>query len=136
MDVEQNKKLVRGYVDELWNRGRLDCAAQFLAPDYRRHMPAGTLDIEGQLRRIAGMRVAFPDLHMAIDDLLAEGDRVALRLRLTGTHRAEFMGVAPSGRAVTMTAVDVVQIVGGRIVEHWGAADMLGLLQQVGGCAR
>ncbi len=130
--TEANKQLVRRYVEEMWNQGRLAAAADFLAPDYRRHMGDRALDAQGQMQRIAGMRAAFPDLRMEIRDLLAEGDRVAMHLRMTGTQQAAFLGVTPSGRSVAMTAVDVLRIADGRIVEHWGAADMLGLMQQMG----
>lgn len=132
MQEHPNKLLVRRYIEEMWNRGNLDAAAELLTPDYTRHMPDGALDAAGQKRRIAGMREAFADLRMDIRQLVAEGDRVAVHLQMTGTHRAPFLGAAPSGRAVEMTAVDIVRVAGGRIAEHWGAADMLGLSRQIG----
>ena len=132
MQEHPNKQLVRRYIEEMWNRGNLDAAAELLAPGYARYTSGGVLDLEGQKRRIAGMRAAFGDLRMNILQLVADGDRVALHLQLTATQRAPFMGVAPSGKTVDINAVDIVRVADGRIAEHWGVLDMQTLLQQIG----
>ena len=74
----------------------------------------------------------MPDLHLAIDDLFAEGDRVVFRVTIRGTHQGAFMGAAPTGKQITATAVDIARLADGRIVEHWGQMDTLDLMQQLG----
>src|SRR5215204_4195576 len=68
-------------------------------------------------------REAFPDLSVAVEDVMAEGDRVAARVTMRGTHRGEFQGIAPTGKRVEVKAIDMFRICDGRIVEHWGHAD-------------
>jgi predicted ester cyclase len=75
---------------------------------------------------------AFPDLQITVEDMVAEGDKVAVRWRLRATHQGEFMGIPPTGNQVTMTGIDINRLEGGRLVERWGNEDMLGLLQQLG----
>jgi C-1 hydroxylase len=77
-------------------------------------------------------RRAFPDGRMTIEDMVAEGDRVATRKTFRGTHRGELMGIPPSGKAVAIGLMDFVRLVDGKVVESWNAADDLGLLQQLG----
>jgi predicted ester cyclase len=81
--------------------------------------------------RQAEFLAAFPDLRCEIDDLIAEGDKVAVPNRLMGTHRGAFVG-PPTGRRVEFSSVDVVRVAGGRIVEHWGLIDALTFLRQIG----
>jgi predicted ester cyclase len=76
---------------------------------------------------------AFPDLQITVEDMVAEGDKVAVRWRLRATHQGEFMGIPPTGNQVTMTGIDINRLEGGRLVERWGNEDMLGLLQQLKG---
>ena len=130
--VEANKALVRRYVEEAWNRGAP--AAPFLAPNYRRHLAPTLAPLTGpeQAARIAAFREAFPDVRSTIDDLVAEGDRVAFRMTMRGTHRGAFRGVAPTGAAVEIGVVDVVRVEGGRLAEHWGGPDLLDALRQLG----
>ncbi|HLX55642.1 MAG TPA: ester cyclase, partial [Ktedonobacteraceae bacterium] len=102
--------------------------------DYARYLPgqARSLDREAQKQRIAGFHKAIPDLTFAIDDLFAEGDRVVFRITLRGTHQGVFMGAAPTGKQITVTAIDIARLEDGKIVEHWGEMDMLGMMQQLG----
>lgn len=71
-------------------------------------------------------------MHLTIDQMIAEGDTVATRLTFHGTHTGEFQGIAPTGKAVTVTALDMVRLVDGKAVEHWGGPDQFSLLQQLG----
>ena len=87
---------------------------------------------EGHKQLIAAFRAAFPDLRVAVEDLLEEGDRVALRWRAEGTHRGELMGIAPTGRRVTLTGIEILRIAGGKIAEYWQSWDRLGMYQQLG----
>ncbi len=132
MSDERNKAVVRRYIEEIGNQGNLAVADEILGPGYVRFTPAGRLDVAAQKQRIAMIREAFPDLHFTIENLLAESDKVAFHFTLRGTHRGPFQNIAPTGRPVTVTGVDIVRIAGGKIVEHWGVLDVLGLLQQLG----
>ena len=131
-DVAANKAAVRRYLDEAWNKGNLGIIDELMAPGYVRYTPAGQLDREGQKQRIAGFRQALPDLHAEVDRILAEDDQVAFRIMMRGAHQGPLLGVAPTGKAVKITATDIVRMENGRVVEHWGNMDELGLLRQLG----
>ncbi|HEU0026879.1 MAG TPA: ester cyclase [Ktedonobacterales bacterium] len=131
-DLAANKAAVRRYLDEAWNKGNLDVIDELMAPDYARYTPAAQLDREGQKQRIAGFRQALPDVHLDVDRIVAEDDHVAFRVVIRGAHQGPLLGVAPTGQSVTFTATDIVRIVNGKIVEHWGNMDELGLLRQLG----
>ncbi len=134
MSTEENKSLVRRYVDQVLNGGRFELLDELLSPNYKRYLSptVAPLTPELQKQRLAGLRAAFPDLHLTIDDLIAEGDRIVLRVTLRGTHRGAFQGIAPTARPVTVFALDVVRIEDGKFIEHWGGPDLLNLLQQLG----
>ena len=85
-ELAANKVAVRRYLDEAWNKGNLDIIDELMAPDYVRYTPHAQLDREGQKRRIAGFRQAFPDLHADVDRILAEDDQVAFRIIMRGAH--------------------------------------------------
>jgi len=131
-DPAANKAAVRRYLDEAWNKGNVDIIDELMAPNYARYTPAARLDREGQKQRIAGFRQAFPDLHLEVDRILAEDDHVAFRVVMRGTHEGPLLGVAPTAKSVTITATDIVRFADGKIVEHWGNLDELGLLRQLG----
>ena len=77
-------------------------------------------------------RIAFPDLHFTVEDMIAEGAKVACRITTRATHKGAFQGISPTGRRVTQTGIDILRMAGGRLVERWGEFDKLGLLQQLG----
>ena len=88
---------------------------------------------EGTLDFFRALLVAFPDLHMGVEDLIAAGDKTVARVRTTGTHRGDFMGIPPTGSSVKMQLIDIMRFDGsGQVCEHWGVADMLSLMQQLG----
>jgi predicted ester cyclase len=134
MSTEENKAIVRRYLEESWNKGNVGIIDELMAPNYARYLAgqAKPLDREGQKQRIAGFHKAMPDVHLAIDDLFAEGDQVVFRVTIRGTHQGAFMGAAPTGKQITATAIDIARLADGRIVEHWGQMDTLGLMQQLG----
>lgn len=134
MSTEANKAAIRRYVEEAWNKGNVNIIDELMAAHYARHMAisASPLTREGQKQRILGFRRAFPDLHLTIEDMLAEGEKVSFRLTLRGTHQGEFMRVPPTGKQIEVGAVDVARFEDGKVVEQWGQTDMLGLLQQLG----
>ncbi|HXF70879.1 MAG TPA: ester cyclase [Thermoflexus sp.] len=135
MSTEQNKALVRQIVEEIFNRGNMSRADEFLAPDFVEHeeLPPGIpRDREGVKQLTAMLRNAFPDFKTTIEDMVAEGDKVVIHQTWTGTHKGEFMGVPPTGKSVSFGVIDILRIAGGKIVEHWGQMDSMGLMQQLG----
>lgn len=135
MSTEQNKALVRQMVEEIFNRGNMSRADEFLAPDFveREELPPGIpRDREGVKQLTAMLRSAFPDFKATIDDIVAEGDKVVIRQTWSGTQKGEFMGVPPTGKSVSFGVIDIIRIAGGKAVEHWGQMDSMGLMQQLG----
>jgi steroid delta-isomerase-like uncharacterized protein len=134
MSIEANKELVRRY-QEAHNTNNLDALNTIVAPDLIAHslMPGLPPGLEGG-KLVHQMAVsAFPDFHATIEDLIAEGDKVAARMTFRGTHSGgEFMGIPPSGKQFAFSATAIFRIAGGKIVEHWGDEDSLGWLQQLG----
>lgn len=133
MSTEDNKALFRRWC-EVISQNRLDRVEEIIAPEEVDHalppgVPAG---LEGVKQVFRLLHTAFPDLQIEIDDLIAEGDKVVGRVTARGTHEGEFMGIAPTGKPVSFTAIDVVRIAGGKIAERWSQADNLALLQQLG----
>ena len=120
MSVEENKALVRRLF-EAWNTGNMDLIDELLIPDYVDNdaLPGQTQGLEGYKQIGAYLLNVFPDMKMTIDDLIIEGDKVAVRSTFSGTHKAEFMGIAPTGKKVTFTAINIYRIVDGKFVEEW-----------------
>ena len=105
----------------------------FFADDFVSHNnpPGFPPGVDGVKQFFAMFREAFPDADVAIDELVEEGDRVAVATTLTGTHEGELMGMAPTGRRVSVTGIDIVRVADGRIVEHRGLTDIVGLMRQL-----
>jgi steroid delta-isomerase-like uncharacterized protein len=133
MSAEENKELVRRFVEEFWNEGNAAAADELMAVDAEIHMPTGELvDLDG-LKGFAGaFRGSFPDWHSTFEELIAEGDRVAERWTGRGTHRGELQGIAPTDRRVEVPGSVFYRIVDGKIMEFRGQLDMMGLMQQLG----
>jgi steroid delta-isomerase-like uncharacterized protein len=136
MSIEQNKALARQMVEEIFNRGNIDSADEFLAPNFaeREELPAGLPRGREGVKQLTTMwRGAFPDLKATIEDIVAEGDKVVIRQTWSGTHTGgEFMGVPPTGKRVSVGVIDIIRIAGGKFVEHWGQMDSMGMMQQLG----
>ena len=124
MSTEGNKAVVRRLWEEVWNRADLAVADEIFDEAYAAHEKAS----------VPVVRAAFADSHHAVEDLIAEGDRVVTRFTWSGTHRGPFMGVPPTGRRVAVEGIWIHRLEGGRIVEgrEWGQVDWLGLLRQLG----
>jgi steroid delta-isomerase-like uncharacterized protein len=135
MTTENNKAIARLLTEEVFNRGNLAVADKIIAPDFVHHDP-NTKEFrsgpEGFKRFWAGYRAAFPDLHITIEQQIAEGDLVVDRWTGTGTHQAELMGIAATGMQVTLSGISIHRIVGGKITETWNNYDALSLLEQLG----
>ena len=134
MSAQDNKALVRRFVDEVQSGGNISLIDEICSPEFVNHSapPGVPADCEGIKIVTAMFRGAFPDSYFTVEDMIAEGDKVATRKTFHGTHEGEFMGIPPSGRSVSMGLIDVVRIDDGRVVEHWSVGDSLGLMQQLG----
>ena len=131
--LTRNSALVRRFIEDFWAGGDLSRVEEFLAPEYIEHnlLPGQTPGLEGYKRRYLALRAAFPDVDIAIEDMLAEGDRVMARVTIEGTHLGPFLGQPASGRIARMAAINIYRVSSERIVERWGVQDLYGLLQQI-----
>ena len=135
MAAEQNKALIVRFVDELFNRGNTGIVGEIFAPDFieREQLPPGIPDGREGVKVLTSMlRSAFPDFKATIDDILAEGDKVVIRMTWSGTQKGEFMGVPATGKRVSFGVIDIIRITNGKLVEHWGQMDSMSLMQQIG----
>jgi steroid delta-isomerase-like uncharacterized protein len=134
--AEDLKELTRKYIDEVWNQGRLDLLDRLVARDCITHDPAapgGELKGPDGLKQLISMyRNAFPDTEFEIKDLILEGDKVAARITASGTHNGELMGIAPTGKRVSISGNLITWFRDGKQVESWSSYDQLGMLQQLG----
>ena len=134
MSTEENKALVRRFYEEVFNKKNLAGVDAFVDPHIIEHalppgLPAGS---EGTRQFIGMYLAAFPDLHLTVEDIIAERDEVTARFTIRGTHRGELMGIPPTDKQVTTTGIQIVRVAGSRIVEDWVNFDALGMLQQLG----
>ena len=136
MSAEENKAILRyKHIDELFNKGNLSIADEIISPDYVYYGHGGLEEdkgIEGVKRLVTMFRTAFPDGHFTIDDMVAEGDKVVVRYTVTGTHKGEYMGIAPTGKKINMKSAIFYRFAGGKQVEAWHISDRLGMMQQLG----
>ena len=130
----ENKAQFRRAYEELLNGGNLEVAEDLVAPEFLNHeAPPGRDRGPESMRGLATMlRTAFPDLHFTIEELVAEGDTVAGRLTMSGTHRGHLMGMPPTGRSVRQDHMHFVRFQNGKAIEHWGVRDEMGMMQQLG----
>ncbi len=129
-----NKEVVRRYLEEVFNTGAVDKLPDVVAPDYVEVYDGKVhpIGIEGARAHVLGVRAAFPDLKITIEQQIAEDDWVASRVTAEGTHLGDWLGMAPTGKAMVFTGVNLNRVVDGRIVEHGGAANLFGPLLEAG----
>lgn len=141
MSVEQNKANYRRFMEEVWSKGNLTVIDEIASPGLVLHfLPPGTpLGGESLKQSIASLRAAIPDATMTFEDLIAEGDLISVRCRITGTHTGPFLNphlktlVPPTGRTISVEGIDIWRFDGnGRWVECWGGFDRLQLSQELG----
>ena len=133
MSPEELKTRSNAFVEEVFNRGKVLALDDLFTPDAVIHDPG--LELRGTVAMRSGLRsllAAFPDLHITVEDQIAEGDEVALRYRGEGTHRGEWRGIAPTGKQIRYTGILIQRFEGDKIAEFWAQPDLLGLLQQLG----
>lgn len=130
---EQNKILDRRFFEEVWNQGNYAVVDELTASDFVGHSFLGDIHgPEGVKQYISTLHEAFPDVQMAVEDQIAEGDRVVTRWTARGTHRGEFQGVPPTGKQGIVTGISISLVANGKFVEGWTNWDVLGLLVQLG----
>jgi predicted ester cyclase len=131
---EEAKNLYRRMVEEVVNQGKFDVVEEIFDPSYVDHVapPGAPAGLEG-VKMIFGLfRTGFPDVKFTIDDMVADGDLVATRVHGEGTQTGPFLGNPPSGKHAVWRSVGFFRVANGKIVEHWGIPDLLGLLIQIG----
>jgi steroid delta-isomerase-like uncharacterized protein len=131
---EQNKQLVRQFF-EASDRQDAEMMDQLVSStNYSLHF-SGMPPMDWNTNKeqfLAPFNKAFPDLRRNIVDMVAEGDKVAVSINVTGTYKGEFQGIPATGKQVSFTAMDILTIIDGKITEEWATADMMGLMQQIG----
>ena len=136
MSTEANKTIVMQLYEEVFNKGDLDLADKLIAPNVVNHdpqLPPGVPSGPQGLKAVVTMlRSAFPDDHHTIEDLIAEGDKVVVRLTHSGTHQGSFLGLPPTGKHISQTSIHIFRFADGKLVEAWANRDDLGLMQQLG----
>jgi steroid delta-isomerase-like uncharacterized protein len=130
----ENKRLVRRFIEEVVNTGDVGAIAEFVSADCvetdsKTRVVSG---VDGMAEHVRGVRETYPDLSLTVERQIAEGDWVVTQVTARGTHRGTWLGIKPTGKPVVITAVNVDKVVGGRIVEHGGAANMLEALLEIG----
>jgi steroid delta-isomerase-like uncharacterized protein len=133
MSIERNKAIVRRFVDEVFVAGDEAAVDELVAADFVPHtwgsVEPGTASLKQAMERVSG---GLSDVSMTIDDMIAEGDRVAVRLTSHAVHSGEFMGMPPSGNDYTISEVHIFRIADDRIAEHWHVADLMSMMKQLG----
>lgn len=134
MSIEANKALIRAVFEEVWNRGDVDRIDELFAAGYVRHglPPDADPGIAGEKQHRADFREAFPDLVITAEDMVAEGDRVAVRYTWRGTYQGAWPGIPQAGIPVTVTGIASHRVVAGKVTDLWVVGDELGLMRQLG----
>ena len=131
--VEENKALVRRVIEEIFGQGRIESVDELLSEDFTRHNAGPTPNgRQGMKDTIARVSKGLADARMTIEDMIAEGDRVAVRLTSEARQVGEFMGLPPSGKTYRIGEIHIFRIEDGRVAEHWHEADFLGMMRQLG----
>ena len=134
MSLEENKAKIRLIHDEVINKGNMSIIDELVSVNIVDHgipleVPNG---VDGMKQMVTTFRTAFPDINLTREDMIAEGDKVVCRYTMRGTHKGELMGIAPTGKQVTLSGIEINRFEQGKLVEHWEQADMMGLMQQIG----
>jgi len=135
MSLEKNKTTALRIPLEVFNKGNVNVADEVMAADYIEHAPVPPglpPGVAGFKLFIPAFRVAFPDFQFTVDDVIAEGDKVVVRLTAQGTQKGEFAGLPASGKQATWSEIHICDMANGKLVEHWVVQDRLGMMQQLG----
>ena len=133
MSTEDNKATTRRFFEEVWSQGKLTVVDEFCAPSFIYHTPTGPIHGLDGFKQFATMyRTAFPDLHIPMEDMIAEADKVVTRWTARGTHKGDLMCIPPTGKQATITGILIGRFESGKFVEGWIEFDALGMMQQLG----
>ncbi len=134
MSIEQNKEIAARLHEEVVNQKNLSALDDYVATDVVWHnSPPGLVPgMEGYKQFFPMLYTTFPDWHATVEDVIAAGDKVVHRITGRGTHKGEWMGIAPTGKQVTLTGILIYRIAGDKIVEEWLQYDVMGVMQQLG----
>jgi predicted ester cyclase len=133
MAAEQNKTNVRRGFEEGMNQRNLAVFDELLAPNYVNHsLPAPAPGPEGMRAVVEMFLAGFPDFHVVLEDVVADGNLVCTRGYFTGTHTGDFQGIPATGKSIKVNYIDMWRLEEGRGAENWAQLDMLGLMQQLG----
>lgn len=131
----ENKAIVRRLYEEVWNKRKLDLVSEIISPSHALQAPnvvGSAMGPEAYKRQFALFLAGYSDLHWAIEDLIAEDDKVVACWTITGTHRGEFMGVPPTNKKVSVEGITIHHITNGKIMDSYSNWDALGMMQQLG----
>jgi len=134
MSTKANKTVLKRIYEEVFNKGNLAAVGELHAANFVLHGPGG-MELNGSTEAkeyVRGFRAAFPDVRITAESMVAEGDYVAHRASITGTHRGNLRGIAPTGKRVTTATNTISRFAGGKEAEAWEEYDMFSLLQQLG----
>jgi steroid delta-isomerase-like uncharacterized protein len=133
---EENKQLAQRWFEEVWNRGRESAIDELLAEDgiaFGLGESGTPVHAPEQLKPfVRNLLEAFPDLHITIEDMVAEADKVVVRFSATGSHQGNGLGFPPTGRPMSVTGMTILQISNGKLRHGWNNWDQLGMMQQLG----
>jgi steroid delta-isomerase-like uncharacterized protein len=132
LTIETNKATVRRYLETVIGEGHVDLVEEFMAEGIELHGTGLAPGLAAIREWVATLVAAFPDRHLTIDDIVAEGDRVVARTTLNGTHQGEMQGIPATGKSVTQPSITVFHLANGKIAEGWYASDHLTMMQQLG----
>jgi steroid delta-isomerase-like uncharacterized protein len=133
MSLEENKAIARRWNDELWSKGNVAAVDELMATNFVWHTSfAGVAPDREGFKQSAAYLSSFSEMNCVAEDMVADGDKVAVRWTWSGKHTGEYMGMAPTGKRVTMTGISIIHIAGGKIVEEWDEQDSMGFMEQLG----
>lgn len=133
MSTDKNKAVVRHFIEEVFVKGKVAAVDELAAVDFVPHSWASVKPgIDNLKQAVTRVSSGLSDVRMTIEDMIAEGDKVAVRLTAHAVHKGDFMGMPATGKSYTISEIHIVRVFDGNVVEHWRDADMLGMLQQLG----
>lgn len=132
LELQKNKESMKRIFEEAWSKGNVEVLDEVVAPSFKQHQYDRPSTREGFKAIIQEVRTAFPDLKVALEDSVAVDDKVWMSVICRGTHLGQFKGLPPTGKRFEITEIHIARFENGKGVEHWGVADTLGLMQQIG----
>ena len=133
MSTDENKAIVRRFIDEAFVRGSPGSLDELVSDDFQpRTWPSVEPGVESLKQTVTRMAAGLSDVRFDVEDMIAEGDRVAVRLTAHAVHKGDFMGVPAAGKGYEISEIHIFRVADGKIAEHWHVADMLGMMRQIG----